>query len=92
MVAYIACGYRDVYAEIHDKNRYYMVLIYCPYARDDGWMKKMKTLDNHLLIYIGFTANEYIIYVPIPQDAGKILNWKIKNGLIYVEIGKTVKS
>jgi len=84
--------YMDVYAEAHDRDEYYEIIVYCPYARDDGWMKKTKILNNHLLIYIGVTANEYIIYVPIPEDAGKILNWKIKNGLIYVEIGKTVKS
>jgi len=77
--------YMDVYAEAHDRDEYYEIIVYCPYARDDGWMRKMKILNNHLLIYIGLTTNEYIIYVPISGDAREILNWNIKDGIIQMK-------
>lgn len=30
-----------------------------------------------------------MIYLPLPKDIKDILRWGVKNGLIYIEIGKS---
>ena len=51
--------YRDVYAEMQDKNMYYDVLIYCPHAKNKDSVKKITIFNKHLLIDIGEREYRY---------------------------------
>ena len=97
--------YQNVYAEIYEKEGYYEVLIYCPYAKDRNSIKKVKIFDKRLLIDIGERKYRYgfegkeeyiisglacMINLPLPDNTKDISEWNVKNGLINVKIGKSI--
>ena len=97
--------YRNVYVEVQDKDNHYDVLIYCPHAKNKNSVKKIMIFNKHLLIDIGEREYRYgiveegeyiipglicIIYLPLPKDVKEILRWSVKNGLIHVEVSKSI--
>ncbi len=79
------------------------MIIYCPHAKNKDSIKKIMMFNKHLLINVGerkytykFADNEeYIIpglicmiYLPLPKDVKNILKYSVKNGIIYVVVGK----
>ena len=95
--------YQNVYAETYDKNKYYEVIISCPHAKNKESVKKIKIFNKHLLIHVGEreyrykVKTEYVmprlicaIYLPLPDDIKNILKRSVKNGIIYVEVGKNI--
>ena len=84
---------------------YYNVVIYCPHAKNKNSVKKIMIFNKHLLIDIGEREYRYgivgegeyimsslacVIYLPLPEDIKNILRWSVKNGLIHVEVSKSI--
>jgi hypothetical protein len=95
--------YRDIHIELHKYESYYTILIESKHTYIHR-IEIIDTYRKHLLIYLDTILMNYIapklnkdimkpeyawiIYLPIPEDADKITEYKVKNGMLWIKLSR----